>query len=197
MHRSLLVALATSSLAIASPLQSHNPAKRNEPQYPILTCDSASWPTSELPEYIKPQLPDSDLQNLISQINPDNIQATVEKLASFGTRHTLSTKTDPNRGIGAARDWLQSKYEEYAEASNGRMTVTIEGYEQQPDGDRILFPVVIDNVVATLKGTEEPDRYYLISGHYDSRNSDPNNYEDDAPGADDEYVPCQDPDSPS
>lgn len=186
MHRSLIAAFAISSIATASPFSSRNPAKRNEPQYPILTCEAPSWPTAELPEYIKPQLPDQDLQDLIAQINPDNIQATVEKLASFGTRHTLSTKTDPNRGIGAARDWLKSKYEEYAQASNGRMTVSIEGYEQQPDGDRIVFPVVIDDVVATLKGSEEPDRYYLISGHYDSRCSDPNDYTSDAPGADDE-----------
>lgn len=182
----LLPVLALASLSVAKPLQSRNPAKRAEPTYPIVTCEAASWPTDELPEYISPQLPDSDLQDLISQINPDNIIATVEKLASFGTRHTLSTQNDTNRGIGAARDWLQSKYEEYAAESEGRMTVSIEGYEQQPDGDRVIFPVVIDNVVATLRGSDEPDRYYFISGHYDSRNSDPLNYEDDAPGADDD-----------
>ena len=186
MYRYLLTASAVLATVNATPLTSRNPAKRNEPQYPILTCEATSWPTTELPEYIKPQLPDADLQTLLSQINPDNIQANIEKLVSFGTRHTLSTQTDPNRGIGAARDWLKSKYEEYAAASNGRMTVSIEGYEQEADGDRVLFPIMINDVVATLKGSEEPDRYYLISGHYDSRNSDPLNYEDDAPGADDE-----------
>ena len=66
------------------------------------------------------------------------------------------------------------------------MSVDIVGYEQQIDGDRILFPVVISDVVATLKGSEDPDRYYVISGHYDTRCSDPNNYTCDAPGADDE-----------
>lgn len=185
MYRSLLVS-SLASLAYSSPLHSANPAKRDVISYPDLSCSAASWPSAELPEYVQPQLPDADLQEIISQINPDNIQATVEKLASFGTRHTLSTKTDPNRGIGAARDWLRSKYEEYAAESDGRMTVSIQGYEQQPDGDRIIFPVEIDNVVATLQGSEEPDRTYFISGHYDSRNTDPNNYEDDAPGADDD-----------
>lgn len=182
----LLNAFVLASLAAASPLKSPNPAKRSVISYPDLSCSAASWPSAELPEYIKPQLPDADVQDILSQINPDNIQATIEKLVSFGTRHTLSTQTDPNRGIGAARDWLQSKYEEYAAESEGRMTVSIQGYEQQPDGDRVIFPVVIDNVVATLQGSEEPDRVYFISGHYDSRNSDPNNYEDDAPGADDD-----------
>lgn len=183
---SSLLGLALASLCYAVPLQSANPAKRDVISYPDLSCSSASWPSAQLPEYIQPQLPDADLQDIISQINPDNIRATIEKLVSFGTRHTLSTQTDPDRGIGAARDWLQSKYEEYAAESNGRMTVSIEGYEQQPDGDRVLFPVVINNVVATLMGSEEPDRTYFISGHYDSRRSDPNDYEGDAPGADDD-----------
>jgi Zn-dependent M28 family amino/carboxypeptidase len=187
MHAKLISAFALWALGSASPLQSLNPHKRNTGlEYPLLTCEAASWPTAEVPDYLSPQMPDADLQAVISQIDPANIQATIEKLVSFGTRHTLSTKTDPSRGIGAARDWLQSKYEEYAAESDGRMTVAIQGYEQQPDGDRIVFPVVIDNVVATLKGSEEPDRVYFISGHYDSRNSDPNNYEDDAPGADDD-----------
>ncbi len=105
---------------------------------------------------------------------------------SFGTRHTLSSQTDPNRGIGAARDWLASQYREAAAASNGQMTVEVIGYEQPADGDRVLFPVNISDVVATLKGTDDPDRVYVISGHYDTRCTDPNDYTSDAPGADDE-----------
>lgn len=66
------------------------------------------------------------------------------------------------------------------------MTVEVVGYEQQPDGDRVHFPVVISDVVATLKGSEDPERVYIVSGHYDTRVSDPNDYTGDAPGANDE-----------
>jgi hypothetical protein len=119
-------------------------------------------------------------------VSPANIEATILKLVSFGTRHTLSSQTDPNRGIGAARDWIASEFRKYAEASEGQMTVEVPGYMQQPDGDRVLFPILLSDVVATLKGSEDPDRVYVVSGHYDTRCSDPLDYECDAPGADDE-----------
>ena len=75
----------------------------------------------------------------------------------------------------------------FAAASNGQMEVTVPSYVQQSDGDRILFPVRVSDVVATLKGSIEPSRYYVVSGHYDTRCSDPNDFECDSPGADDEY----------
>lgn len=135
---------------------------------------------------IQPQMPDEELQGILSQISAENIEATIRHLASFGTRHTLSTQTDPNRGIGASRDWLEQQFRAVAEPSEGRMTVEVVSYEQQPDGERILFPVIISDVVATLRGSEDPDRHYVVSGHYDSRCTDPNDYTSDAPGADDE-----------
>jgi hypothetical protein len=152
----------------------------------LFSCPAASWPNANVGSLIQPQLPDSELQSILSQVSPANIEATILQLVSFGTRHTLSSQTDPSRGIGAARDWLASQYREVAAASNGQMTVEVIGYEQQPDGDRVLFPVNISDVVATLKGAEDPDRVYVVSGHYDTRCSDPNDYTSDAPGADDE-----------
>ena len=68
------------------------------------------------------------------------------------------------------------------------MTVEVPSYIQEPDGERVLFPVRISDVVATLKGSEDLDRYYVVSRHYDTRCSDPNDHECDAPGADDKYV---------
>lgn len=73
----------------------------------------------------------------------------------------------------------------FATASDGQMEVTVPSYIQGV-GDRILFPVRISNVVATLKGSVDPGRYYVVSGHYDTRCSDVNDYECDTPGADDE-----------
>ena len=134
----------------------------------------------------RPQSPDAELRSILRAIDPHRIEANVRKLASFGTRHTLSSQDDPERGIGAARDWIFDTMTAYAAASGGRMTVEKQSYVQEPDGDRIPTPTTITNVLATLKGSEEPNRVYVISGHYDSRRSDVMNFTDDAPGADDD-----------
>ncbi|KAF1944667.1 putative zinc metalloprotease [Clathrospora elynae] len=142
------------------------------------------WPLATVGKALEQQLPDEDLRNIISQISRANIEATVRKLAAFGTRHTLSSQTDPHRGIGAARTWLTAKFQEAADASEGRMSVDWNSFIKYPgDNERIIFPVNITNVVATLKGSEDADRFYVTGGHYDSRNSNPIDYQGDAPGA--------------
>ena len=106
---------------------------------------------------------------------------------SFGTRHTLSSQTDPERGIGAARDWLLGEFQRAAATSDGRMRVELQSYVQAP-APRVPQPTTITNVVATLRGgqAESADRVYVVSGHYDSRCSDPLDAECDAPGANDD-----------
>ncbi len=133
----------------------------------------------------RPQAPDAELRGILRRIDRKRIEANVRKLASFGTRHTLSSQDDPDRGIGAARDWIFGTMSSYAAASGGRMTVEKQSYLQEI-ADRIPAPTIITNVLATLRGSEEPDRVYLISGHYDSRVTDVMNSTDDAPGADDD-----------
>jgi len=142
------------------------------------------WPIATVGKAIQQQLPDEELQGILAQVSQANIEATIRKLASFGTRHTLSSQTDPNRGIGAARTWLTAQFQAAADASEGRMTVDWNSFIKYPgDNDRIIFPVNITNVVATLKGSDDPDRFYVTGGHYDSRNSNPIDYQGDAPGA--------------
>ncbi|MDN3026408.1 M20/M25/M40 family metallo-hydrolase [Streptomyces sp. S.PB5] len=131
------------------------------------------------------QRPTRELRALLREIDPARIEATVRKLVSFGTRHTLSSQDDPNRGIGAARDWLLAELRSYAEASGGRMTAELQSYVQEP-GPRIPTPTRITNVVATLRGSVTPDRIYVVSGHYDSRVTDVMDATSDAPGADDD-----------
>lgn len=97
----------------------------------------------------------------MSEIDPNRIQAIIEKLVSFGTRNTLSTQTDPNRGIGAARDWIAGQMREFAATSGGRMTVTVPSYIQGVD-QRVPFPVRISDVVATLRGETDPGRVYVV-----------------------------------
>lgn len=122
---------------------------------------------------------------MLSQVDPKRIEAIITKLVSFGTRHTLSSQTDPVRGIGAARDWIASQMQSFAAASKGAMTVDVPSYVQQPSS-RIPNATVISNIVATLTGTTEPNRVYVVSGHYDSRVTNVLNGIDDAPGADDD-----------
>jgi peptidase M28-like protein len=131
------------------------------------------------------QRPDGELRRILRELDRDNIERIVRTLVSFGTRHTLSTQDDPQRGIGAARDWIFAELSRYAEASGGRMTVEKQSYLQEP-ADRIPVPTVITNVRATIRGTTSPERVYVVSGHYDSRVTDVMNATDDAPGADDD-----------
>jgi hypothetical protein len=125
------------------------------------------------------------LNDLLPQLDGARMKATVEKLVSFGTRHTLSDATSPTRGIGAARQWIFDELSRYAAASNGRMAVAFQSSMQtnKRTNDK---PVEVVNVVATIKGTADPDRVYVATGHYDSRVTDVMDATTDAPGADDD-----------
>jgi hypothetical protein len=123
----------------------------------------------------------------VHEIDARNIERTIRKLVSFGTRNTLSEQNDPNRGIGAARDWLYAEFQKAAAQSNGRMTVEKQTFEQ-PKAARVPQPTMLTNIVATLKGTqpESEKRMYIVSGHYDSMCSSPTDAKCDAPGANDD-----------
>ncbi len=127
------------------------------------------------------------ISNIVREIDARNIEATIRKLVSFGTRNTLSDQNDPKRGIGAARDWLYAEFLKAAEASNGRMTVEKQSFEQAKAA-RVPEPTILTNVVATLKGSqpEAADRIYVVSGHYDSMCNSPTDAKCDAPGANDD-----------
>src|SRR5205814_5317489 len=127
------------------------------------------------------------ISKIVAEIDPRNIENTIRKLVSFGTRNTLSDQNDPNRGIGAARDWLYAEFQKAAAASAGRMTVEKQTFEQ-PKAARVPQPTILTNIVATLKGTqpESEKRMYVVSGHYDSMCSSPTDAKCDAPGANDD-----------
>jgi hypothetical protein len=129
--------------------------------------------------------PDPAIAHVLAAIRADDIKAIDDKLVAFGTRNTLSDTTSDTRGIGAARRWIKSKLDECAAKSEGRMTVAFDEYEE-PAGRRLTSPVKVVNVVATLKGTADPERVLVVSGHYDSRGTDVTDITRDAPGADDD-----------
>jgi hypothetical protein len=129
--------------------------------------------------------PDDGLRAMLDEIDPSRIEATIQRLVDFGTRHTSSSQTDPVRGIGAATAWVFSQMQEFAAASNGNMTVQQQSFVQ-PVSSRIPVPTTITNVIATLQGTASPQRYYVVTGHLDSRVTDVLDFTSDAPGADDD-----------
>src|SRR5436190_3641900 len=131
--------------------------------------------------------PNPTIARLVREIDARKIERTIRKLVSFGTRNTLSDQNDPNRGIGAARDWLYSEFQKAAAESGGRMTVEKQTFEQ-PKAARVPQPTMLTNIVATLKGSqpESTNRVYVVSGHYDSMCSSPTDAKCDAPGANDD-----------
>jgi len=127
----------------------------------------------------------------LKEVSAERIRANIEKLVSFGTRSTLSAQ-DPDsiakgQGIGAAREWIKSQFEAYSKDCGGCLEVKTDNFVEQP-ADRIPKPTEITNVYAVLKGTdpESAKRIVLVTGHYDSRNSDNFNVTDAAPGANDD-----------
>lgn len=136
--------------------------------------------------------PPAAAQGAAAQVNSQNAKAIVEKLASFGTRHTLSETESEERGIGAARRWIKTTMEEYAKAGapgNG-MRVELEEFDAPPSA-RLPEGARIVNVVAVLPGTMPLEegavrRAYYVVAHYDSRNAEAMDAKGDAPGANDD-----------
>jgi len=134
-------------------------------------------------QLVRAQAPDQELIGILRQVNPSNLQQTVRKLVGFGTRHTLSSQTDPARGIGAATNYVLSQLQTAAAQSNGRMTVQLQSFVQPPSS-RIPVPTNITNVVATIRGSVSPARTYVLTAFLDSRATDVLDSTSDAPGAD-------------
>jgi hypothetical protein len=112
------------------------------------------------------------------------LRADVEKLVSFGTRHTLSSETDKKRGIGAARRWAEAEFRKVGKACGGCLEIALP--ETTVTGDRIPTPARIVNVVAIQRGTERPNEVVIVQAHIDSRASDVMDAKSDAPGANDD-----------
>ena len=126
------------------------------------------------------------LYDIIDNTSSKRLENDIRKLADFGTRHTLSDTLSETRGIGAARRWIKSQFETISnECSNCLEVFYQRNYFTPKDGDRIVKPVWINNVVAIQRGKTHPNRFIIMSGDIDSRISDPTNYKDDSPGAND------------
>jgi len=127
-----------------------------------------------------------DLYDIIDNVSSNRIERDIKTLVNFGTRHTLSDTISKKRGIGAARRWIKSEFERISNACNNCLEVFYQkNYFTPKDGERIVKPVWINNVVAIQRGTLNPNSFVIMSGDIDSRISDPTNFIDDSPGAND------------
>lgn len=113
-----------------------------------------------------------------------SLKAYVEKLVSFGTRHTLSSPDHPTRGIGAARKWAASEFQKFSK--NCGNCLIQEDLSRIFTGPRAPDGVNVVNVLAIQEGSEGYDNVIIIAGHIDSRVTDALDATSDAPGANDD-----------
>ncbi|MDY7539771.1 M28 family metallopeptidase [Undibacterium sp. RTI2.1] len=123
------------------------------------------------------------VEHIVQEISAQRIDAYINKLVSFGTRHTMSDTKSDTRGIGAARRWIKSELERCG--ANGKLNVSFDSYTEAA-GRRLTQATDIVNVVAELKSVVPSDRYYVVSGHYDTRATDVMDATSVAPGANDD-----------
>src|SRR5271165_1682613 len=132
---------------------------------------------------------DPQIVAAMKNVSPQRIQQTIEKLVSFQTRHTLSSDVPASsgKGINAAAEWIKSELEIYSKACGGCLEVKTDEFTQET-GNRIPKPTKLTNLYAILKGSDPANasRIILVSGHYDSRNSETNDATGDSPGANDD-----------
>ena len=135
--------------------------------------------------------PDPKIRAALQEISPEQVRSDIEKLVSFQTRSTISAQDAASiaagHGIGAAREWIKGEFERYSRDCGGCLEVKTDSYTQ-PVSERVPSPVQITSVYAVLKGTnaEDAKRIVLVTGHYDSRNSDTLDTRPVAPGANDD-----------
>ncbi len=133
--------------------------------------------------------PDPQIAAALKSVSAQRIQQTIEKLVSFKSRHTLSSDVPASTGTGinAAAEWIKAELEEYSNACGGCLEVKTDEFTQET-GNRIPKPTKLTNVYAILKGSDSANasRIILVSGHYDSRNSETNDATGGSPGANDD-----------
>lgn len=129
---------------------------------------------------------DTRVYDIIKSISTKRIESDIRTLANFGTRNTFSDTISNKRGIGAARRWIKSEFEKVSKDCANCLEVFYQkDYVTTNDGERVPKDTWIVNVVAVQKGTKNSNRYVIMTGDIDSRNSDPIDFTKDAPGAND------------
>ena len=129
---------------------------------------------------------DQRIYNIIDAVSSERIASDIKTLANFGTRHTLSDTVSNSRGIGAARRWIKTEFENISKNCKNCIDVFYQkNTVKKGENQRITKDVEVVNVVAIQRGKKYPNRFIVMSGDIDSRVTDPNNFTTDAPGAND------------
>ncbi|MCB0614029.1 MAG: peptidase M28, partial [Phaeodactylibacter sp.] len=129
-----------------------------------------------------PQM-DPRLLDISQATSAGRMEADIQKLVSFGTRHTLSDTLSDSRGIGAARRWIKAEFDKISEGCGGCLEVFYQRSLVPAEGNRrFVEDTWVVNVVAVKRGSRYPNRYVIMSGDIDSRVSDPLDGVSDSPG---------------
>jgi len=142
-----------------------------------------------LPQESRPTAIKDAVAGMREEIDAKQLRGTIRDLVGFGTRHVASATDSKERGTGAARSYLEGRMKSFIAQSGGRLGVARESFKVM--NRRVGGEVEVVNIVATLKGTTDPDRVYVVGGHYDSRNSNARDGRNDAPGANDDKPALQ------
>ena len=155
----------------------------------LLTLSVAAAPGSGQDGNIPAPAPDAQIASALKAVSAQRIQQTIEKLVSFQTRHTLSSDVPASsgKGINAAAEWIKSEFESYSKACGGCLEIKTDEFTQEP-GNRIPKPTKITNVYAVQRGSDPANagRIVVVTGHYDSRDSETNDAAGASPGANDD-----------
>jgi hypothetical protein len=147
----------------------------------LLFCGLSTYAQKVAP----PQV-DLRIYDIIEEVSADEIEADIRRLAGFGTRNTFSDTISNTRGIGAARRFIKSDFEEISSNCNQCLDVFYQkDFVTKEGNDRVPKDAWVVNVVAVQKGSKYPNRYIIMSGDIDSRASNTMDFTTDAPGAND------------
>ncbi|HSJ62260.1 MAG TPA: M28 family peptidase, partial [Gemmatimonadaceae bacterium] len=147
-----------------------------------LAAQQRSQGASEATQFpAPPPSVDPRIYQIVAESSPERIEADIRRLAGFGTRNTFSDTVSATRGIGAARRWIKDEFDRISQACGGCLEVRFQE-AMHGEGERRVNVV---NVIATLRGTQNPNRYVIMSGDIDSRASNTFDGQSDAPGAND------------
>jgi len=155
----------------------------------MLTVPLSVAQSSTKSDMLPAAAPDAQIAGALRDVSATRIEQTIVKLVSFYTRQTLSSDmpASSGKGVTAAADWIKSEFERYSKDCGGCLEVKTDEFTQEP-GPRVPKPTKLTNVYAVLRGTDPANasRIVLVTGHYDSRNSETNDTTGAAPGANDD-----------
>ena len=153
---------------------------------PLLLFLSLLCFSSQLTAQSAPPMADLRIYDIVDSVSAGRIEADIRKLASFGTRNTFSDTVSETRGIGAARRWIKSEFDNISDSCDGCLEVFYQkDFVTKEGNSRVPHDAWVVNVVAIQKGKKYPNRYIIMSGDIDSRASNTMDFTTDAPGAND------------